>query len=395
LLKEKAKLSISEKVLDKIKYLCDKYRSVEWSGIIWMDIEGIDKGVIEDASQIKIRVTDFTLFDIGTGAYTEFSIEPEIIMPIYEKYPDYMTKKYGCMHSHNTMGVFFSGTDTSTLLEQAFIHNFFVSLIVNNRLDKIAKISFQGEREVTETLYNRIGKVMLPYNVKNKEEVVYVVDCDVEYEGTVTQDAELVSQIEMVEKLEVKRRAAKFTPTAGVRTHYGKVWSDDDFGGAYNRHYPAPTHKQQKFKEKDEAFQQADMFDRKLQESRENLKKRCETFLKRVIGIDYTGFETEDMTLKEAWRYRELYYPSEESAKMTEYFEEAAEFVEDNLHDCFRKEIDKNWDDATSFRKLRALLAYNFHDLLDVKKDLERKVLEIIDLQLKELEKERDAITKP
>jgi hypothetical protein len=97
-----------------------------------MDIEGS----VEDPANMKIKVIDFTLFDIGSKAYTEFDVEPEIILPVYDKYPEYINKKYGLIHSHNTFGTFFSGTDTSTLLEQAIIHNFFVSLIINNKYDK-------------------------------------------------------------------------------------------------------------------------------------------------------------------------------------------------------------------------------------------------------------------
>mgnify|MGYP001605668781 FL=1 len=59
-----------------------------------MDIEGS----VEDPTNLKIVVSDFTLFDIGTGGYTEFEVTPEIILPVYDKYPDYIEKKYGCIH---------------------------------------------------------------------------------------------------------------------------------------------------------------------------------------------------------------------------------------------------------------------------------------------------------
>lgn len=94
MIQEKAKISISDKVFDKIKYLCNKFNPVEWSGIIWMDVIG----TVEDPSNLKITISDFTLFDIGTGAYTEFEIDPSVIMSIYNKNPEYIIKKYGCLH---------------------------------------------------------------------------------------------------------------------------------------------------------------------------------------------------------------------------------------------------------------------------------------------------------
>jgi len=100
LIQEKASIIISDRVFDKIKFLCAKFNRVEWSGIIWMDI----KGTVEDPATLEIKIVDFTLLDIGSAAYTEFEISPELILPIYDKNPDYITMKYGCIHSHNNMG---------------------------------------------------------------------------------------------------------------------------------------------------------------------------------------------------------------------------------------------------------------------------------------------------
>lgn len=43
--------------------------------------------------------------------------------------------RIGHIHSHNTMGVFFSGTDWGELEDNAPNHNYYLSLIVNNFMD--------------------------------------------------------------------------------------------------------------------------------------------------------------------------------------------------------------------------------------------------------------------
>lgn len=48
----------------------------------------------------------------------------------------------GIIHSHVNMGVFFSGTDTSTLHEYAKLSNYCISIIVNNKGDIIGKAAF-------------------------------------------------------------------------------------------------------------------------------------------------------------------------------------------------------------------------------------------------------------
>src|ERR1700749_4819624 len=53
-IQQKAQLLISDKVRDKIKYLCERFRAVEWSGLIWLDINGS----VEDPENLKIIVKD-------------------------------------------------------------------------------------------------------------------------------------------------------------------------------------------------------------------------------------------------------------------------------------------------------------------------------------------------
>lgn len=89
------------------------------------------------------------------------------------------------IHSHNTMAVFFSGTDWSELEDNAPHHNFYLSLIVNNFMDFCAKVCFISEVKGTKDFEfmskdengNDYVYMAKPYEVKQKKLVVY--DCDI------------------------------------------------------------------------------------------------------------------------------------------------------------------------------------------------------------------------
>lgn len=69
--------------------------------------------------------------DVGSAAYTEFNMSPEVISYMTEN-PELLDYQSGLIHSHNQMATFFSGTDVATLKEEGTDRNHFVSLIVNN-----------------------------------------------------------------------------------------------------------------------------------------------------------------------------------------------------------------------------------------------------------------------
>lgn len=120
------KLIIPAKVERKIRFACQKVWSTEWSGTLFFTHEGS----FED-NDLVIRCVDIYIMDIGTQAYTEFDMNPDVIAYMCEN-PELLDCQMGLIHSHNNMSTFFSGTDTATLKEEGRDRNNFVSLIVNN-----------------------------------------------------------------------------------------------------------------------------------------------------------------------------------------------------------------------------------------------------------------------
>lgn len=122
------KIVIPAEVEKKIRFLCKNIWDVEWSGILFYKVEG----AFEDKSLI-IRCVDLFQMDIGTSAYTEFNVSPDMATYMVD-HPELLEEGIyqGLIHSHNNMATFFSGTDTATLSAEGNDMAHFVSLIVNN-----------------------------------------------------------------------------------------------------------------------------------------------------------------------------------------------------------------------------------------------------------------------
>lgn len=122
------KIVIPAEVEKKIRFLCKNIWDVEWSGVLFYKVEG----AFEDKS-LTIRCVDLFQMDIGTSAYTEFNVSPDMATYMID-HPELLEEGIyqGLIHSHNNMATFFSGTDTATLSAEGNDMAHFVSLIVNN-----------------------------------------------------------------------------------------------------------------------------------------------------------------------------------------------------------------------------------------------------------------------
>lgn len=138
-------LVIPENVEDKIRHLCSQIHDVEWSGTLFYETEGsFDDGTF------KARCLDICVMDVGTGGFTEFTDNPDIVSYRID-HPELLREGVyeGLIHSHNVMSAFFSGTDVDTLKEEGIDHNHFLSLIVNNAGSYVARITRKIVKEST------------------------------------------------------------------------------------------------------------------------------------------------------------------------------------------------------------------------------------------------------
>ena len=210
------KLYVPKKVEEKIRYLCRKFPSLEWSGVLFTK----HTGNFEDGS-LEIHCEDIYPMDLGSPGFTQFKMDETVTAYIADN-----IELFDCdvqlIHSHNKMSCFFSGTDTQTLREEGNDRNCFVSLIVNNEGTYCAAITrkVKEKKEVTTYHYGKSyeffgdGEVKIepPYqapDVKQKyidvEAIEYFM-LDVERETVDNPLGYLDTRFEEIEK---KKEASK------------------------------------------------------------------------------------------------------------------------------------------------------------------------------------------
>ena len=154
------KLIISEELESKIRFLCNKFQSNEWSGVLFYEASGS----LEN-NDLSLVAKDLLLMDIGSASYTEFDESVDIAAYLVDNL-DLINCHTGLIHSHHSMATFFSGTDISTLNSEGKSMNHFLSLIVNNSGIYTAKIT------VNKTIEKTISSESYSYKSFNDEEVV-------------------------------------------------------------------------------------------------------------------------------------------------------------------------------------------------------------------------------
>lgn len=201
------KIIIPESVERKIRLLCREIHNIEWSGVLFYDVEGN----FEDGSLV-VKCLDIYQMDIGNGAYTEYTMNPSVATYMLDH--DLMTAYQGHIHSHHSMAAFFSGTDTNELRDGGKDTNHFVSLIVNNAGKYVAGITRKIESTsiVTETCkYNTFGDEVKEFTREYTEESKYLewYKLQVEVQGqTIPFETEMLARIK-----EIKEEKSKTTKT--------------------------------------------------------------------------------------------------------------------------------------------------------------------------------------
>lgn len=131
------KIIVPPKVEEQIQYVCRHFPNQEWSGVVFYTTTGSIKNV----DTFKITLKDLFPMNIGEAAYTESDFDGKIID--FQIKNGYELLPYAIIHSHNHMGAFFSGTDMNELKENAHCHNLYVSIVVNNIGQIVAKAAQQ------------------------------------------------------------------------------------------------------------------------------------------------------------------------------------------------------------------------------------------------------------
>ena len=208
---KKPTLLIEKALHEKIIYLCSRISSVEWSGVLFYEMEGT---LGED---LRIIAKDLLLLNIHASTYTEYENDTTDI-PAYMVEHGLTHAYQGHIHSHNTMATFFSGTDTATLKEEGAKRPHFLSLIVNNANQYTACITAKAEVEenlIFKGFSGNILNIQIPEDNATRVSVHYVsteIICE--------NDESLVELDEQIKKLSIP----VVTTTVGRSTGYGNIY---------------------------------------------------------------------------------------------------------------------------------------------------------------------------
>ena len=204
------KLIIPAEVERKIRFACQKVWSTEWSGTLFFTHEGSFEN-----NDLVIRCVDIYIMDIGTQAYTEFDMNPDVIAYMTE-HSELLDCQLGLIHSHAGMQTFFSGTDTATLKEEGRDRNNFVSLIVNNAGSYTAAITRRiKSKQVMESVsYEFFG------DGEKQDTKKYVSDADeiewfylkIEKEGENYSFPDMAARLEEIKQAKEERAKKTQTP---------------------------------------------------------------------------------------------------------------------------------------------------------------------------------------
>ena len=224
------KLVIPADVEKKIRHLCNRISQVEWSGTLFYTHSGsYEEGTLE------IRCVDIFPMDIGSQAYTEFDMSPDVIAYMTTR-PELLDCQMGLIHSHNHMATFFSGTDTATLREEGNDRNHFVSLIVNNAGTYTAAITRKlTEKKVINTTftYRTFDDVEKTgtRTVEVEEEVIVYNMLNIIKEGEVIEPfLEIDERLEAIKKNKTKVVATK-APLSTTSYHGGLPFTPPIYQG--------------------------------------------------------------------------------------------------------------------------------------------------------------------
>tara|TARA_R100000789_G_C3024173_1_gene154150 strand:+ start:1016 stop:1873 length:858 start_codon:yes stop_codon:yes gene_type:complete len=140
------KLTILKPVLTKLNYFLETFPKKEWSGPGWFACKQE-----KDEFPEEFVLLDFHPLDLGTHSSTEWDSKTMLsVLKEKIKINPKLKKCYlGLVHSHHTMGAFFSDTDDDTLEEMAPDIGFYPSLVVATAKEKYAfAVSYKDQYQI-------------------------------------------------------------------------------------------------------------------------------------------------------------------------------------------------------------------------------------------------------
>jgi len=159
-------------VMKKVNYLLRRFKNVEWSGPAWYRVLKKDG----DGFPTKVRLEHFIPIHLGDGTSTELDGEElgKVLPKVYKKKPELGKCFMGLIHSHHTMGAFFSGTDKEAIYQESSKEGLYFSTVVASEKDKV--VTAVGYKDQYGFPQMREGEVSNLLKEKSEPEWRYEAD---------------------------------------------------------------------------------------------------------------------------------------------------------------------------------------------------------------------------
>lgn len=213
-------LVVTKPLEEKIRTLLALYPSTEWSGIMFYKHTGSLK-----EKNLVVTAIDLFLMDIGTSGFTTFELGADPSIASYMATHQLFDCHQALIHSHHTMGAFFSGTDTTTLEKEGKTMPNFVSLVVDTAGTYVAAIT-------SRNVYNIKGKYYITTSEFGGDE--YIINPDEDYRKSLSK-VDIYGLKVVIEKSDttlfdrVRELSAKSTPSYSYRSAYPGYY-DNTYG---------------------------------------------------------------------------------------------------------------------------------------------------------------------
>lgn len=239
-LNKKIPILINKEIYNKIFYVTKKINDVEWSGILLYEAIGD----ITDLDTLSLQCKDIIVMSKDEKSSTSFKFNEEKRdlsgnidrhIQYCENKKEALNYKIGLIHSHNTFDTFFSGTDMSELKDGTNSHNFYVSVITNNKMELIGKIAFKTSVEILEEtkfkIKNRMGEDVEIYSSKEeKKDIIACCDLEIILENEEITDLDFINNVNQVIE-EAKQRVQD-------RQIYKNNYFRNNHNNMFNRYTP-------------------------------------------------------------------------------------------------------------------------------------------------------------
>lgn len=174
-------------------------RKEEWSGILFYDMEGS----IKDIANMVVTPKDILFMDIGNSVHTDYEFNEDVLE--YQLKNNLLKTKFGHIHSHNTMNVWFSGEDIDELRDNSPNHNIYLSLIVNNFDEMVARIAFLVKPHAYKTVDENGNEYVL--GVEGLDPMVFSYDCEIEKPAQNPVEKSMLDRFEKIAKQSSTKKA--------------------------------------------------------------------------------------------------------------------------------------------------------------------------------------------